>query len=324
MRTKHVPFQLDDTIPGAVLVQGFAGGMLAGLIYLSAIAYGRAAIPFVVLAAAMPIVMLGGGMIGIIKATLIYAFYRFTGSKLSAAARVFISSVVTLVLAVMLGLQIGFTNENQFLFWVALVVVSGLPTALLVGSGMKPWRLVTFDGIEGDLWKTRLQRIGAKLGALPLRLLSIISLLLFLLGIPFLWEGSDKPLSIFVAALLPPVLYLAVSAYLTFKSPSKLVLLGIGLALNTPLVQLNFFVWRRNQPLDDQLLPAQYWIGGHALDGGIFCKTFVLAWAVFLIVRLTMRFRKFSPLPALLARPNTETGHQCLGSRFHEWHDRFA
>lgn len=291
--------------------------MLTGFIYMEAIAFSVSIeqFPFEFVAALAIPMMLTGGILGAVKATILWGTFHLTGARIGPAARVLISSVLATMFAVLVGSKLRFTSETAFLLWVALMIASGLPTALLVGSRVNPWQLFMFGRIATGHRKARSQSVVATLCTLPLRFLSIAAILLTLLWILYvrLWNHQS------VIDLIFPVFYLASSVYLTFRSPAKPVLLITGLALNAPLVLVNWLAFRNSQ--------AVYLIGRHVLEEGIFCKVFLVAWAIFLVARLSVQVKEYAPelaLSSVLTRLPSQAGNHCLGSRFLDWHDRVA
>jgi hypothetical protein len=111
--------------------------------------------------------------------------------------------------------------------------------------------------------------------------------------------------------------YPAFSAFVTFRSPRKIVLTAFGVIINIPVALVGLFYYG--------LYDKASWMGEFPLIISAFCGTFVAAWLIFLIARLSV---KVSPDPSLSSNksiadaPNID--HECLGSRFAEWQQRTA
>ena len=103
MRTKSLPFQLEQTTRGAFLLQGLAGGMLMGFVAH----YSRCS-PFqgihnFFLLFYVPQIMGVGGVIGLVKATLLWAIYRFTRLRMILPLRIAVSTIAFTLLVSFVG-----------------------------------------------------------------------------------------------------------------------------------------------------------------------------------------------------------------------------
>ena len=167
-----------------------------------------------------------------------------------------------------------------------------IPTSHFVDS-LNPWKLFTFGSIVVDDQRVGSKSILATLGTLPLRFLSLVGLIAWILRYSF---GPDPDWEPFISSELNGIvfvhnaIYLAVSAYLTFRSPRKVVLPALGLLLNLH----GFFAF---------LLFLNY-TRTHSPKGwmiSVICATFLIAWVLFLISRLAAPTNEVKPLTILAA-----------------------
>ncbi len=172
----------------------------------------------------------------------------------------------------------------------ALIValLGGTPIALIVGSPVKPLELFTFGSIAvGD--STSEFRAGSKslLGTLctyPLRFLSIGTLVVIVLAVAFEAQSVDQPSDIINLVIFPVIAagYAGLSAYVTFRSPHRVILLALGVVLNIPIALIGLFLYN--------VYSHEYWrVNLIALLAAVFCGSFVVAWTIFLIARLNTR-----------------------------------
>ncbi|HEY0765314.1 MAG TPA: hypothetical protein VGD61_23255 [Pyrinomonadaceae bacterium] len=320
MYRKQVAFQLERTVPGTFLMQGLLGGVLGGFVaaYIAALAWKEE--NFVMTLDLVSLAVFTGGIVGIIKATIMRGVVYLIGIQYRALTRVAATIILTCLSVAVAGRQANFDPEfiRGWLIW-ALVV--GIPVALLVGSQVKPWKLFTFGSMAtGEVdQRSGSKSVLATLGALPLRFLSITAWVLLLLYLAPEFSRSRN-----VGEVLLVILFLSVagfyfwfSAYLTFRSPRKIVLFVVGALINFPILLICLIALR-------EFL--------HEFNEKVFIyvaisSSFLLAWIIFLVARLGA---KLSPGPSLsitsnksiVAAPNLD--HQCLGSRFSEWQQHAA
>ena len=313
MKTTTRPFQLEETVPGTFLLQGFAGGALGGFTYVVASVLWASHPRFSTVIFLTPFFMIAGAILGVFKASFMWGFYRLTGIRMGALARVAVASIGAFALATFFTLYF----ESDFANWLFITLAPAVPTALFVGSSIKPWDLFTFGSVVVDRERVGSGSVLATLGTLPLRLLCLIALALWLLlyscGRPN-WEpliSSELNGIIFDYSLV----YLAISAYLTFRTPRKIILPAWGLLLNL-YIFLSFLFFRSSYTSTH--LPRK-WIASVTLG------TFLIAWAVFLVARLAAPTNEepLTILPAASPGPKI-VEHQCLGTRFLEWQKRVA
>jgi branched-subunit amino acid ABC-type transport system permease component len=104
------------------------------------------------------------------------------------------------------------------------------------------------------------------------------------------------------------------SAFVTFRSPRKTVLLACGVIFNIPIALIGLFYYG--------LYDKAYWLGELPRVISAFCGSFIVAWMIFLVARLSVRIK---PAPSQELSNNKSIadapslGHQCLGSRFAAW-----
>jgi hypothetical protein len=320
MNSKPGSFQLEKKVPGTFLMQGLLGGVLGG--YVAAIIAGIAwnEDNFIMTLDLTALLVFTGGIVGIVKATFMWGLVRLTGIKYRAATRVTTTSILATLFTAVIGRQFNFDEEflRGSMVWSLSV---GIPIALLVGSGVKPWKLFTFGSIAGgDVGhRSGLRIILATLGTLPLRFISIgaiVSLLLYITS-QYTWVELNDFL-VMTLLMSIAVSYPAFSAYITFRSPRKVVLLVLGLVINFPVTLIWVIAFR--EYLNE--IPGRYSFMFTAIS-----SLFIVAWVIFLIARLSVRI---GPLPSLSITSNKSIAdapnldHECLGSRFVEWQQRVA
>ena len=196
-----------------------------------------------------------------------------------------------------------------------------LPIAFFVGSKLRAWEIFTYwrvtfrqHGIKERLSSSGILAIG---GVLPLRLLSISIFGCWTLISAAIWSFGNTDVIEAIAFMLGPIIYLAVSAYLTFSSPGKFVLLAIGLFINLPISYLAFF---------GHTIFPEYWTHEVPTFLAIADTVFLAAWLAFVATRFIVNAHDF--LPAVRASSNSKVDinqeHNCLGSRFLEWREHAA
>ena len=321
MYRKHVAFQLEKTVPGTFLMQGLLGGVMGGFVAAIIAAMAWKEDSFVMTLDLASLALFTGGIVGMIKATLMRGLVLLTGIQYRASTRVTATIILAFLSFVVAGRQANF--EDTFLrgclIW-ALAV--GIPVALLVGSRVKPWELFTFGSMAaGEVdQRSGSRSVLATLGTLPLRFLSITaSALLALYGASKFTAVHNLDEVLLVTLFLSTVgFYPLFSAYISFRSPRKIVLFVLGVVINFPITLLGLLAFREYLKGRPSTEPFMFTV----LFG-----SFILAWVIFLIARLSA---KLSPAPSLsissnksiAAAPNM--GHECLGSRFAEWQQRVA
>jgi hypothetical protein len=205
----------------------------------------------------------------------------------------------------------------EFVGWILIAFVSSLPTALLVGSGVKPWELFTFGSIAVKGGRLGSRSILKTLATLPLRFLSMLALAEWILF--FACQRVKGPFhNVIVVTFSVPVVYLFYSAYMTFRSPRRIVLLISGIGMSLPFALIAFRAY---------WIYFATWPAKELLIKGVIASACVVIWALFLIARLSLRTSHAIPvsvLNELLSRRANNPAHHCLGSRFLEWQQRMA
>jgi len=297
---------------------------LAGLMYTAALCLSKADFTFTDALFTAPYLFILGSIAGGFKSIIMWVPYALTKIQVRPATRVMITSIATGVLAFLLALKFGYGLErpNDTAAWVLTLLVGGLPTAILVGSRVKPWEVFTFGSIAVGDSRTG-GRVGSKsvlatLAILPLRFLSLLCLALWIL------VGAceyDPNLGIIGPAVVfsIPFIYLLYSAYVTFKSPHRVFLLVSCVVLNLPIGLITYLVYK--------FPPGSLWFNESFPYGVGIGSAFLLAWAIFLVARLTaptQRLIRETDLQEILKSGGTHLDHHCLGSRFMEWQERHA
>lgn len=309
MRTANRSFQLEEKVTGVFLLQGWLGGVLAAFVYLVALAVWDESIKFEEALVGGAYLTILTTFLGVIKATIMWVPYRLLKVQPRHAARVIVASFATGLFAFATGYGFGTRRPNDMAAWMITLLLGGLPTAILIGSSVKPWELFTFGSIGGEKRRSVLGTVGT----LPLRLMSLFCLalwILFYLSQHLKWTVGN------VAILLVPIAYLSFSAYVTFRSPGKTILLASGLIVNLVIACFSILAYL-NHPYADAVPTSlrslsEIW------------AVFLIAWGVFLATRLSARTYRTSMISAELLRAHNKRDHECLGSRFFEWDESEA
>jgi len=252
MRTRNLSFQLEKTVPGVFLLQGCFGGILGGLVYTAEICLSVQRFEFVDSVWIAAYLVIAGSVAGLCKSIIMWAPYILTKVQIRPAARVLITSIGSGVVALLLALKFGygFERPNDTAKWVLALIAGGLPTAILVGSRVKPWELFTFGSIAVGDSRTG-GRVGSKsvlatLATLPLRFLSLTALAFLILA----YACKVDSMASFISFPIPffiPFVYLLYSAYVTFKSPHRVLLLVSCIVLNVPVGLILYYAYRINR-----------------------------------------------------------------------------
>jgi len=288
MQTKDRPFHLEQFVPGAFLIQGLAGGAIVGFTFMFVVVLWSIRPNPLSYLLATPTVMVAGSIAGVILATLIWTVYRVIGIQMLVGARVILTVITIRLITMFLGLRWSVDRPSDFILGIGIALFAGLPLALLVGSTVRPWQLFTFGSIKvgpSTFERTAVsQSIFGTLGTLPLRFLSIAAFAVWVLYVSCQREMNGGLMGA-SAALLVPAVYPAFSAYVTFRSPHKTVLLFIGLIVNLPvaLIAINGLGKTRN------LYGNPEWFSEALPNLGWICTAFVIAWTIFLVARLSAR-----------------------------------
>ncbi|HKY44977.1 MAG TPA: hypothetical protein VJM50_17935 [Pyrinomonadaceae bacterium] len=321
MRTKSLPFQLEQKHGGAFAVQGLAGGMLLGFILTVALLIANPHPTNLLIVFYIYPIMVFTGVFGLIKSIPFGFMYHVLGIRTRVPMRIFLSTISLTLFASYFAYE-RYDDDPWLLAmiggWCFLI---SLPTALLVGSRVRPWEIlnywrVTFrkNGIKERLRSSGILALG---GVLPLRLLSLGALGIWIVATAGSWPLGEKDLTERVLVYVVPIAYLGVSAYLTFSSPSQFVLLAIGLVLNLPITYIALFGYN--------IFPEVYWQHETRTYLAIADTLFISAWTAFVATRFIVQPEDFLPEGARACpKVNNQNHHDCLGSRFLEWREHAA
>src|SRR4030095_16031616 len=116
MRTKS--FQLEETVPGIFLLQGWLGGVLAALVYVVAIAVSDENFRFINILFATAFFEVFATILGVVKATVMWAPYRLLKFQPRAVTRILITSLATGSLALALAYLAGPMSRKDLITWV--------------------------------------------------------------------------------------------------------------------------------------------------------------------------------------------------------------
>ena len=285
MNAKQASLQTEKISFVTLLTQGLLGGTIGGFFCFAEFAaferIGRQSFYLLLFTIYISVV------IGVIKATLLWVGYCLTGIRIRAAARVAIVSVAATICVSFLGLNFQWRDTDLTTSLIIALLV-GTPIALIVGSPIRPLELFTFGSIAvGD--STSEYRAGSKsfwgtLCTYPLRFLSIGTIILIALLVAFEAQSVNQPSDIINLVIFPVIAggYAGVSAYVTFRSPQRAILLALGVVLNIPVALIGLFLYN--------VYSHEYWrVNITALLAAVFCGSFVVAWSIFLIARLNTR-----------------------------------
>jgi len=273
------------------IMQGFAGGMLGGFAYFVISFSQTGGKNFNYAISFLPVFLVTFALLGCIKATIMWSFYRAIGRTLPALARISTSTFLSPLVLAFIALYFGF-EENQIADFLVPILSLVIPVALIVGSSVKPWALFTFGSIVvGEVdHRSGSRSIFGTLGSLPLRFLGIGTTAYILLRIIDELQPVSTILQAQGAVILLAFLgaYPAFSAYITFRSPRKVSLCAIGVVLNAPVALIGVFSYR--------IYISSYWLHDTPPITAIFCGSFVFAWLIFLIARLNAKINSEPPL----------------------------
>jgi hypothetical protein len=221
------------------------------------------------------------GPVGALAALSVLVCSRLLGSAVRTSVKVLISTLMVSAF-VILGPIAPAYNFRQALDLVALSSVISLPIGLLIGSSVNPVDLFTFgnmDGYDAKPGQPSFRHVLETVFSLPLRLLSIVGLGSWLFYLASEWS-KQRDLATFVFGS-PPAIYLALSAFLTFRSPYKLVLALIAVLMNLPVAMVALVCYAIGSNF--------YQLGNTPTIIAYVLGVFLLAWLVFLFARLTLK-----------------------------------
>jgi hypothetical protein len=95
-------------------------------------------------------------------------------------------------------------------------------------------------------------------------------------------DSINKIVGLFLGSAIVGA-YPAFSAFVTFRSPRKVVLTALGVIFNTPIALIGLFSYANYDKAN--------WLGELPLIISEWCGSFVIAWMIFLIARLTVKIQ---------------------------------
>ena len=318
MRTKSLPFQLEEATGGAFAVQGLAGGMLLGFISTVALLIAFPHPTNMEIVFLLYPIMVATGLFGLIKSVPFGFMYHVLGIRMRTPVRIAAGTISLTLFASYFSYQ-QFDNDPWLLPAIAgTCFLISLPTALLVGSRVRPWEILTYWRVtfrtHGIKERLRSKGILAMWGVVPLRLLSLGGLVIWIVATAAVWSLGIKPVTEAVLFYVIPITYFAVTAYLTFSSPSQFVLLALALVVNLPISYMSIFGYT--------IFPEGYWIHETPFFLAVADTIFICAWVGFVIARFVVNPNDFLPPVARgYLKVGNKQHHDCLGSRFLEWRE---
>lgn len=291
LQVERIQMNIQPTL-GTFLSQGLAGGALGGFLSLFLTTLREGSSDFWATLSFIPLCVVVGSIIGVIEAACIWGVYSSGGIQMRAATRVSLASGVATLIVVLAGLQ--FKNVESALSSLLMTTLSfAVPPALLVGSNIRPSALFRFgtiairgDGVD-ELFESK--SVWAIAGTLPLRFLSLGIAGLWLLQLAREPKNATANIGAIIVGSLP-LLYTAISAFLTFRSPGKLLLLVLGILGNVPVVLgglICFSLSRSFPSMHDVFILSQI------------CLAFLFSWTIFLMARMSVDTSKLMPLSIL-------------------------
>ena len=279
-------FALEKILPGTFVLQGILGGILGGFIYVAATTLRSDKPDLTEVLVVTPLFMFAGAIFGALMATTIWMLPLASGLRMGAGMRVaLVINGVGLVALVMIQVAEIYKNHD-LAATVFIAMLSGLPTALLVGSRVKPWKLFTFGSIamvrNGVETRDESENLLSILGTLPLRFLSLATVAVWFLRLACERKINPEVFSFptwFVISAVYPVF----SAYVTFRSPRISVLLINAIGINLPLIFFSAVAYTNYSDVVS--------LSSLPYDLSILRTAFVLAWIIFLAARLSVQTR---------------------------------
>ncbi len=147
------------TYPGIFLLQGWLGGILGGYILMVSICLLNESADLLFAVNWMPLFVIPLSILAVVKATILWAGYRLTGIQLGPLERVVATIFCVSLIAILIAFQLKLEEAYQLAALLGTLVLTSLPTALLVGSRFKPWELCTFGSmaVSGTGRKSRIE-----------------------------------------------------------------------------------------------------------------------------------------------------------------------
>lgn len=226
------------------LSQGAVGGMVGYFVITTFFVIHQPTGYNFVYLVALPVILMFGSTIGAVAGVFVWLPGVVLKRRLGFVARAGMATAAVLAQGYAFSFVTGLEESDQWsLAWViACLCAISLPVAIVTASGIKPCRLLAL----GSGQRKGRHNIGSWL-AVPfgflLRVASIFGLLEALMVLA-LWISArtvdwlDWPAREELPAIGLAILYFAVSAFLSLRSPRKFVLLPMAILLNLPLVGL--------------------------------------------------------------------------------------
>jgi hypothetical protein len=308
-------FALENDLPGAYLLQGFGAGIIAGFVYAAVMVEGTRDLDNRLLFT-VEFMAFHGFVSTVIAILLRFLARRHTAIK-RTPRRVFVSTLIFAVVGIGTANFLGKISLDVLKPLLTFIVGGGLTTGLLVGSNVRPWQLFTFGSIaQGQNKVTR--RVSSNdllvvLCCLPLRLVSILCCAFWILLVISVIRSPrvfirNEDLGWIALFTIIPILYFGGSAYLTFRSPRKALLMLLCIALSSPVTFL--LIVMGNEIAEHRF--ADYFIQIVIFFG------FLLPWVLFLMARWSV----YDPTDQISVTPiqRLAVGEEgCLGVQFADW-----
>jgi hypothetical protein len=311
--------QIDESMPAPIsfLFQCFAAAVLATcLIILSALITGWHhnvyalifLLPFIILLT-MPITGFIGGVLGLV---------RLISPKLPGRL------VVGLGVAYVIGLCFeSMFFPEEFLSPIEFAICFGTPTAFLVGSEIRLWRVFTFGTVNINNGRRSFRETSSNvfvlLGSLPLRLLNLSLLVVIILTGPALARDSyrafrqEKAWFIGIAIAIFLICYLISGIYLSYRTPRSSLLMSIVTLLNAPQIGLAIWLYsKRNIEIE----------GPFFLAAAVVTMFYVMIWGLCLVSRIVAA--RLIQRKIQLEQFALLNEHHCLGERMAFWQQEWS
>src|SRR4030095_1127249 len=293
--TRHTGFPLEKRVPGSLLLQSLLAALLATYFYLQYCAF-EASFNLVDLIWTMVLNMVLFPVVGIFLWNAAMEFSRVT-----TALRIGLAIGPWIILSIGIAPFFGPSTSENFLVAICAATFKGVITGMLVGSRVRPWGFLTFGTIEVSYEQSTYRVTSnsklALLGTLPLRLVSISTFLVSALLWVYFSANEYSRTNIFVTLLI--AFYAIASAYLSFNSPRRWILIVLASLLNLPFLMLRLNLYLFPEAVYQTTLVEQVAIG-----------TLVVLWMLCIVTRTRVR------VPLVLFRDHREV---CLGQRYTEW-----
>ena len=226
------------------LSQGASGGVIGYFLttVCGAVLYfdGNGMLPYV-LFALLPIILAVGAFCGALTGIFVWLFSVLLKRRIGFVARAFITAGVMFLLGFAISFWLRAQPSSDWSVWslAGFTCVMYLPIVLMTGFQLRPGRVMAFG--SGGIPRRSLRAWFAAPPGFLLRAASIFGVMESLLVLA-VWISAQMSLSSSsfpldsLAAIILATLYFGASAYFSFKTPRKMFLLPIAIALNLPAV----------------------------------------------------------------------------------------